>query len=287
MIEKFKNIVVIGAGTMGSGIAQTFAQYGYSVFLYDQNKKVLDKALSSITGSLDKQIESNIISEAQKNNALKNLVFSIALKDIPQKSDLVIEAIWENKEAKLLLFNELNNYFDKETIFASNTSSIPITELAASGRPDRFLGIHFMNPVPKMKLVEIIEGNLTDKDITGSIRSLITDIQKIPVTVSDYPGFVANRILIPMINEAIFVLYEGIASAEEIDKVMKFGMNHPMGPLALADYIGLDVCLSIMEVLYNGFNDSKYRPCPLLKKMVAANKLGRKTNEGFFKYNMV
>jgi 3-hydroxybutyryl-CoA dehydrogenase len=240
MIEKFKNIVVIGAGTMGSGIAQTFAQYGYSVFLYDQNKKVLDKALSSITGSLDKQIESNIISEAQKNNALKNLVFSIALKDIPQKSDLVIEAIWENKEAKLLLFNELNNYFDKETIFASNTSSIPITELAASGRPDRFLGIHFMNPVPKMKLVEIIEGNLTDKDITGSIRSLITDIQKIPVTVSDYPGFVANRILIPMINEAIFVLYEGIASAEEIDKVMKFGMNHPMGPLQAMSVIKED-----------------------------------------------
>jgi 3-hydroxybutyryl-CoA dehydrogenase len=212
-------------------------------------------------------------------------VFVTGVENTPKNTDLVIEAVYENKDAKLGVFRTLDPLVKDETIFASNTSSISITELGAPVRSDRFIGMHFMNPVPVMKLVEIIRGHSTSSDTFNIIKELTLRLGKVPVDVSDYPGFVANRILMPMINEAIFAIMEGVASAEDIDTVMKLGMGHPMGPLTLADFIGLDVCLAIMEVLFNGFNDSKYRPCPLLKKMVAANKLGRKTGEGFFKYN--
>ncbi|HSD63513.1 MAG TPA: 3-hydroxyacyl-CoA dehydrogenase NAD-binding domain-containing protein, partial [Ignavibacteriaceae bacterium] len=209
----------------------------------------------------------------------------VGVENTPEDTDLIIEAIYENKEAKLSVFNKLESVVKKDSIFASNTSSISITELSSATRPDKFIGMHFMNPVPIMKLVEIIRGYSTSDETFQTIKFLAEKLDKVPVEVFDYPGFISNRILMPMINEAIFSLMEGVASAEDIDTVMKLGMNHPMGPLTLADFIGLDVCLAIMEVLYTGFNDPKYRPCPLLKKMVAARKLGRKSGEGFFKYN--
>lgn len=281
---KIKNITVVGAGTMGSGIAHVFALHNYKVCLIDTNQTFLDRGIKTIGSNLDRQLKKEIITSDQKEAALTNISTSTTIESSQSNIDLVIEAIIENKAAKLSLYSQLNKIANDECIFASNTSSISITELATHTRPDRFIGMHFMNPVPIMQLVEIIRGYATSDATYESIKQLAIDLGKTPVEVFDYPGFVANRILMPMINEAIFALYEGVASAQDIDTVMKLGMNHPMGPLTLADFIGLDVCLAIMDVLFEGFNDSKYRPCPLLKKMVAAGKLGRKTKMGFFKY---
>jgi 3-hydroxybutyryl-CoA dehydrogenase len=280
---EIKKIAVIGGGTMGNGIAHVFGMSNYEVNLVEQKEELGKKALDTISKNLDRQVKKGSIDEEEKRKILGNISLVTGVEKIAPDTDLIIEAIYENKEAKLSIFNKLNEIIKADSIFASNTSSISITELSTS-RPDRFIGMHFMNPVPIMKLVEIIRGYSTSDETFQTIKGLSEKIGKTPVEVFDYPGFVANRILMPMINEAIFALFEGVATAEDIDTVMKLGMNHPMGPLTLADFIGLDVCLAIMEVLYSGFNDSKYRPCPLLKKMVAANKLGRKTGEGFFKY---
>jgi len=281
---EIKNIAVIGGGTMGNGIAHVFAQYNFKVHLVEMNNQLIEKALVNIKGNLDRQLKKGIISEERKSEILKNIISTIGIENIPENTDLVIEAIYENKDAKLNIFKSLDSKLNQNCIFASNTSSISITELSSKNRPDKFIGMHFMNPVPVMKLVEIIRGYSTSDETFQTIKNLSLQLEKTPVEVFDYPGFISNRILMPMINEAIFALMEGVASAEDIDIVMKLGMNHPMGPLTLADFIGLDVCLAIMDVLYTGFNDSKYRPCPLLKKMVAAGKLGRKTKEGFLKY---
>ena len=281
---EIKNISVIGGGTMGNGIAHIFALNNYKVSLVEQNQEFADKAIASISKNLDRQVKKEIINSKKKEECLSNITPFTGIKNTPADSDLIIKAIYENKDAKLDIFKELNNIIKSDSIFASNTSSISITELSAATRPDRFIGMHFMNPVPVMKLVEIIRGYSTSDETFAAVKDLALRLEKVPVEVFDYPGFISNRILMPMINESVFALMEGVASAEDIDKVMKLGMNHPMGPLTLADFIGLDVCLAIMEVLYDGFNDSKYRPCPLLKKMVAAKKLGRKTGEGFFKY---
>ncbi len=281
---EIKNISVIGGGTMGNGIAHVLALKDYQVNLVEQTEELVNKAVKNISANLDRQIKKEIINLEDKNRTLKNIIAISGIKNIHAETDLVIEAIYENKDAKLKIFNEINNIVKQDSIFASNTSSISITELSANNRPEKFIGMHFMNPVPVMQLVEIIRGYSTNNETFNVIKELTLKIGKIPVEVFDYPGFISNRILMPMINEAIYALMEGVASAESIDTVMKLGMNHPMGPLTLADFIGLDVCLAIMEVLYTGFNDSKYRPCPLLKKMVAAKKLGRKSGEGFFKY---
>ncbi len=275
---------VFGAGAMGSGIAQVFATKGLKVFLVDKDKKSLDKANSKIQSSLDKLITNGTINPVIADDGLKRITFLNDYKLIPPETPLIIEAIYEDKRAKINLFFELEKIFTKDTIFATNTSSISITELAKNNRPEKFIGMHFMNPVPIMKLVEIIRGHLTSDDTFKHIYELTERLDKVPVEVKDFPGFISNRLLIPMINEAVFALMEGVGSKEDIDKVMKLGMNHPMGPLMLADFIGLDVCLSIMEVLFDGFRDDKYRPCPLLRNMVNANKLGRKTGEGFYKY---
>ena len=277
-------VAVIGGGTMGNGIAHVFALNGFKVDLVDVSDEILDKSLSTIKSNLERQLKKEIISEEQKNSAINNLNKIVGIDKIDPNTDLIIEAIIENKEIKQNIFKKLESIVKADSIFASNTSSISITELSSVCRSDKFIGMHFMNPVPVMKLIEIIRGYSTSQDTYETIKDLPVKLGKTPVEVHDYPGFISNRILMPMINEAIYALYEGVATAEDIDTVMKLGMNHPMGPLTLADFIGLDVCLAIMEVLLNGFNDSKYRPCPLLKKMVAANKLGRKTGEGFFKY---
>ena len=282
---EFNNITVIGGGTMGNGIAHVFAMKGFKVNLIEMNSELVEKAINTISKNLERQVKKEIITDVDKKEILARINKISGVTNTPKDSDLVIEAIYENKEAKLKIFKELEGIIKKEAIFASNTSSISITELSSVCRSDKFIGMHFMNPVPMMKLIEIIRGYSTSDETFAAIKELSLKLDKTPVEVFDYPGFVANRILMPMINEAIFALFEGVASAEDIDTVMKLGMNHPMGPLTLADFIGLDVCLSIIEVLYIGFNDSKYRPCPLLKKMVVANKLGRKTGEGFFKYN--
>jgi 3-hydroxybutyryl-CoA dehydrogenase len=281
---EIKKVTVIGGGTMGNGITHVFALKNYQVNLVETSELLFDKAISTISKNLERQITKQKILAEEKDKALNNISKVIGLKNIPSDSDLIIEAIYEDKTAKLCVFKELHKIVNVNSIFASNTSSISITELGAETRPERFIGMHFMNPVPVMQLVEIIRGELTSDDTFSVVKNLALRLDKTPVEVFDFPGFISNRILMPMINEAIFALMEGVASAEDIDTVMKLGMNHPMGPLTLADFIGLDVCLNIMEVLYNGFNDSKYRPCPLLKKMVAAKKLGRKTGEGFFKY---
>ncbi|MCB9206931.1 MAG: 3-hydroxybutyryl-CoA dehydrogenase [Ignavibacteriales bacterium] len=279
-----KKIAVIGAGTMGNGIAHVFAQNSFNVEFVDIKKEFVDKGLATIEKNLDRQIKKEKITEKDKIDTLNRITTKIGIADISNDTDLVIEAVVEDKDIKLSIFKELQHIVKAESIFASNTSSISITELGIASRPDKFIGMHFMNPVPMMQLVEIIRGYSTSDETFNTIKDLTLKIEKTPVEVQDYPGFVSNRILMPMINEAIYALYENVASAEDIDTVMKLGMAHPMGPLTLADFIGLDVCLAIMNVLYDGFNDSKYRPCPLLKKMVAANKLGRKTNEGFYKY---
>ena len=282
---EINKIAVIGGGTMGNGIAHVFAMKGFKVNLVEMKEELADKALATISKNLDRQIKKEIISADDKKSILSRINKIIGVENTPIDVDLVIEAIFESKEAKLNIFNILQPLINSDSIFASNTSSISITELSVSNRPDKFIGMHFMNPVPMMKLIEIIRGYSTSDETFNTIKNLSEKLGKVPVEVFDYPGFIANRILMPMINEAAFALMEGVASKEDIDTVLKLGMNHPMGPLTLADFIGLDVCLAIIEVLYNGYNDPKYRPCPLLKKMVAANKLGRKTGEGFFKYN--
>lgn len=283
-MNKIENIAVIGAGTMGNGIAHVFAQYGYNVFLVDTESRFLDKAVKTIEANLDRQIKKGLFQPEIKEKTLNNIHKTLRIADLPSNIDFLIEAIYENKEAKLEIFRQSKEKFGENAIYATNTSSISITELAGASTPERFIGMHFMNPVPVMRLVEIIRGYSTTDQTYLTIKELALSLEKEPVEVHDYPGFIANRILMPMINEAVFTLYEGVAGKEEIDTVMKLGMNHPMGPLALADFIGLDVCLSIMEVLYNGFKDTKYRPCPLLVKMVNAKKLGKKTGEGFYKY---
>ena len=280
-----KKVSVIGAGTMGNGIAHVFALKGFSVDLIDVNVDILNEAKHRISTNLDRQLKKEIITDSEKEKALNNIKLISEINDIDSMSDLVIEAIVENISVKLKLWSKVHKLVENSSIFASNTSAISITELSANIRPDKFIGMHFMNPVPMMKLVEIIRGYSTSDNTFNKIKEVSEALDKVPVEVHDYPGFISNRILMPMINEAIYTLYEGVASAEDIDTVMKLGMAHPMGPLTLADFIGLDVCLDIINVLNNGFNDSKYRPCPLLKKMVAANKLGRKTKEGFFKYD--
>lgn len=280
-IEK---VSVVGSGTMGNGIAHVFALKGFYVSLIDVKDELVKRGIDTISRNLERQVSKEVITKEEKETALDRIKPVVEVENTPADSDLVIEAIYENRDAKLSVFSKLSGIVKPECIFASNTSSISITELSAQHRPDKFIGMHFMNPVPVMKLVEIIRGYSTSNETFQCIKDLTLKLDKVPVEVFDYPGFISNRILMPMINEAIFALMEGVASKEDIDTVMKLGMNHPMGPLTLADFIGLDVCLAIMEVLFNGFNDSKYRPCPLLKKMVAANKLGRKTGEGFFKY---
>ena len=277
-------VAVVGGGTMGNGIVTVFALNGFSVTLVETKDELIQKAIANISTSLDRMVKKETIKSEDKIAALNNITSVCGVSNVNPETDLVIEAVYENKEVKLSIFNELDKILKADAIMATNTSSISITELAPTSRASNFIGMHFMNPVPIMKLVEIIRGYSTSDETYSIIKDLTLKLDKVPVEVQDYPGFISNRILMPMINEAIFSLMEGVASKEDIDAVMKLGMNHPMGPLTLADFIGLDVCLAIMEVLYNGFNDPKYRPCPLLKKMVAAGKLGRKSGEGFYKY---
>ncbi|MEO8821145.1 MAG: 3-hydroxybutyryl-CoA dehydrogenase [Ginsengibacter sp.] len=282
---EIKNIAVIGAGTMGNGIAHVFAQNNFSVNLVDVSQDNLDKAINTIKKNLDRQVSKNSISEEIKEKTLANISTFTSMKEGVEKSDLVIEAATENESVKLKIFKELDELVPANCILASNTSSISITKIAAATkRPSKVIGMHFMNPVPVMKLVEMINGYSTEKEVSKTIIDLSKTIGKIPCEVNDYPGFIANRILMPMINEAIYSLYENVAGVEQIDTVMKLGMAHPMGPLQLADFIGLDVCHSILKVLYNGFGNAKYAPCPLLSNMVNANKLGIKTGEGFYRY---
>jgi 3-hydroxybutyryl-CoA dehydrogenase len=280
-----KNITVIGSGTMGNGIAHSFAQHGFSVSLMDINAGALNRALQTITNNLDRQIKKGTIDEQAKAATLNHIKTCTDLKDAVQNADLVIEAATENSEIKIGLFKQLSELCSDKVILASNTSSISITQIASvTKNPGNVIGMHFMNPVPLMKLVEVIRGYATTDEVTKSIMQLAKTLDKIPVEVNDYPGFVANRILMPMINEAIYTLYEGVAGVYEIDTVMKLGMAHPMGPLQLADFIGLDVCLAILNVLHNGFGNPKYAPCPLLVNMVTAGHLGVKSGSGFYKY---
>lgn len=281
-----KNITVIGAGTMGNGIAHVFAMNGYQVALVDVNQLALDKALATISKNLDRMVNKGKISETDKSSTLDNIKTYTDTAEGVKASDLVVEAATENPEIKKSIFQTLDQHAPSSAILATNTSSISITQIAAvTHRPEKVIGMHFMNPVPVMKLVEVIRGYATSNEVTKTIMDLSKSIGKVPVEVNDYPGFVANRILMPMINEAIITLFEGVAGVEEIDNVMKLGMAHPMGPLQLADFIGLDVCLSILNVLYEGFGNPKYAPCPLLVNMVTAGKLGRKSGEGFYDYS--
>lgn len=280
-----KNISVIGSGTMGNGIAHVFAQNNFIVNLVDVSATQLEKGIAVIKKNLDRQIAKGSITEEQKNQTINNISTFTSIADGVKSADLVVEAATENLDLKLKIFKEIDECAPAECILASNTSSISITKIASvTRRPSHVIGMHFMNPVPVMKLVEIINGYATDKKVSKTIFELSTQIGKIPCEVNDYPGFIANRILMPMINEAIFSLYEGVAGVTEIDTVMKLGMAHPMGPLQLADFIGLDVCHSILKVLHDGFGNPKYSPCPLLTNMVNANNLGVKTGEGFYKY---
>lgn len=281
-----KNIAVIGAGTMGNGIAHTFAQSGFTVKLIDISEKSLDKGMATIAGNLDRMVAKGTISEDDKHQTISNIITYTDIKDGVTGCDLVVEAATENVELKLNIFKQLNEACSHNTVLATNTSSISITQIGAVvSHPERVIGMHFMNPVPIMKLVEIIRGYNTSDEVTKLIMDLSVKLGKVPVEVNDYPGFVANRILMPMINESIETLYNGVAGVYEIDTVMKLGMAHPMGPLQLADFIGLDVCLAILNVMSDGFKNPKYAPCPLLVNMVRAGKLGVKTGEGFYDYS--
>jgi 3-hydroxybutyryl-CoA dehydrogenase len=280
-----KNVTVIGAGTMGNGIAHVFAQSGFNVALADVNAAQLEKAIQTITKNFDRQVAKGSVTEEQKTLALGNIKTYTDVAEAVKHAELVIEAATENVELKLKIFKQLDEVAPQGTILATNTSSISITKIAAvTKRPELVIGMHFMNPVPVMKLVEIINGYSTSAEVSEKIIELSKQLGKVPCVVNDYPGFIANKILMPMINEAIYSLYEGIAGVEEIDTIMKLGMAHPMGPLQLADFIGLDVCLSILNVLYDGFGNQKYAPCPLLVNMVMAGKLGAKSGEGFYTY---
>jgi 3-hydroxybutyryl-CoA dehydrogenase len=284
-MQSIQHIAVIGAGTMGNGIAHLFAQYGFKVNLIDVSEKQLAKALETIGKNLDRQVAKGALAPAAKESTLQNLTTMTSITAGISDVHLVVEAATENVDLKLKIFKELGEEAPEGCILASNTSSISITKIAAvTGRAEKVIGMHFMNPVPVMKLVEIINGYATEALVTEAIAELSVKLGKVPCVVNDYPGFVANRILMPMINEAIFTLYEGVAGVEEIDTVMKLGMAHPMGPLQLADFIGLDVCLSILRVMHEGFGNPKYAPCPLLVNMVTAGKLGAKNGEGFYKY---
>ncbi len=281
-----KNITVIGAGTMGNGIAHVFAQSGFTVNLVDVSQEGLDRGLKTIEGNLDRMIAKAKITEADKTATLNNITTFTDTAEAVKSADLVVEAATENLDLKLKIFKQIDEAAPANAILASNTSSISITKIAsATSRPKQVIGMHFMNPVPVMTLVEIIRGYDTTDEVTKAIMEMSTKLGKTPVEVNDYPGFIANRILMPMINEAIYSLYEGVAGVKEIDEVMKLGMAHPMGPLQLADFIGLDVCLSILEVLYDGFKNPKYAPCPLLVNMVTAGKKGVKSGEGFYDYS--
>jgi 3-hydroxybutyryl-CoA dehydrogenase len=281
-----KNITVIGAGTMGNGIAHVFAQKDFKVKLVDVSEDALEKGIATISKNLDRMVRKERISEEQKTATLGNITTFTSLTDALGPTDLVVEAATENVDLKLKIFADLDKYAPENALLATNTSSISITKIAAvTSRPEKVIGMHFMNPVPIMKLIEVIRGYATTDEVTQTIMELSRKLGKVPVEVNDYPGFVANRILMPMINEAIYALYEGVAGVQEIDTVMKLGMAHPMGPLQLADFIGLDVCLSILGVLHDGFGNPKYAPCPLLVNMVTAGKLGVKSREGFYDYS--
>ncbi len=281
-----KNITVIGAGTMGNGIAHVFAQSGFNVSLVDVSQDSLDRGLATIAANLDRMLAKEKITAEDKASTLGNITTFVNVEEGAKNADLVVEAATENLDLKLKIFQQLDAVAPASAILATNTSSISITKIASvTNRPEQVIGMHFMNPVPMMKLVEIIRGYSTSDEVTAAIMEMSKQLDKIPVEVNDYPGFIANRILMPMINEAIYSLYEGVAGVEEIDQVMKLGMAHPMGPLQLADFIGLDVCLSILEVLYNGFKNPKYAPCPLLVNMVTAGKKGVKSGEGFYDYS--
>lgn len=282
---EIKQVTVVGTGTMGNGIAHVFAQYGFNVTLVDVSEAQLQKGLQTIAGNLDRQVKKGILDEAAKAATLANLQTQQHLPTAVQHADLVVEAATERVDLKLEIFADLDKYAPSNCILATNTSSISITKIASATRfPGRVIGMHFMNPVPVMKLVEIINGYATEGGVTETIAALSRQLDKVPCVVNDYPGFVANRILMPMINEAIYTLYEGVAGVEAIDTVMKLGMAHPMGPLQLADFIGLDVCLNILRVMYEGLGQPKYAPCPLLVNMVTAGKLGVKSGEGFYTY---
>lgn len=284
-MQSIKKVAVIGAGTMGNGIAHVFAQYGFKVNLVDFSEKQLGKAVETITKNLDRQVAKGLLQPEGKELALQNLTTLTSITAGISDVQLVVEAATENVDLKLKIFRELGEEAPEDCILATNTSSISITKVASvTGRAGKVIGMHFMNPVPVMKLVEIINGYATEPAVTETIVELSKTLGKIPCVVNDYPGFVANRILMPMINEAIYTLYEGVAGVEAIDTVMKLGMAHPMGPLQLADFIGLDVCLSILRVLHDGFGNPKYAPCPLLVNMVTAGKLGAKSGEGFYRY---
>ena len=279
------NVAVIGAGTMGNGIAHTFAQFGYKVSLIDLSQTSLEKGIATISKNLDRQVAKEAITEQDKLNTLASITAYTSIEEGVKNVELVVEAATENIDLKLKIFADLDKFTNPDVILASNTSSISITKIASvTSRPEKVIGMHFMNPVPVMKLVEIIRGYSTTDEVTNTIMDLSRKLNKVPVEVNDYPGFVANRILMPMINEAIYTLFEGVAGVEEIDTVMKLGMAHPMGPLQLADFIGLDVCLAILEVLHNGFGNPKYAPCPLLVNMVVAGKKGVKSGVGFYSW---
>ncbi|RWR12479.1 3-hydroxybutyryl-CoA dehydrogenase [Siminovitchia fortis] len=281
---QIEKVMVVGAGQMGSGIAQVCAQAGYQVYLNDLKEDIVEKGLEVIRKNLNRQVQKERMNEDEKEGILARFIKSTDLKDAGN-ADIVIEAAVENLKIKMKIFEELDQYAPEHAILATNTSSLPITEMAAATkRPEKVIGMHFMNPVPVMKLVEIIRGLATEDEVYQAVEEMTERLKKVPVEVNDFPGFVSNRVLMPMINEAVYTLYEGVATKEAIDEVMKLGMNHPMGPLTLADFIGLDTCLYIMETLHEGFGDDKYRPCPLLRKYVKAGWLGKKSGRGFYEY---